>query len=54
MKYRETIVTCDDCGAAQVAYVDGDGGVSVNGQSGCRRCGASEFAEHSAPTEEGR
>ncbi|MEF8831833.1 MAG: hypothetical protein V5A23_09905 [Halobacteriales archaeon] len=43
--HRETLVACDACGAAQVAYVADDGGISVNGQTGCRRCGGEDFTE---------
>lgn len=52
--HRETIVACDDCGAAQIAYVADGGGVSVNGESGCRRCGGDEFSELALESSRGR
>lgn len=51
---RETIVACDTCGAAQIAYIADDGAVSVNGEAGCRRCGGDDFEELAVPTERGR
>lgn len=54
MSHRETIVTCNSCGAAQVAYIASDGAVSVNGQAGCRRCGDGDFVEHSGSDEGAR